>query len=427
MQTFNKLTRWFTKPHTKDLDPRNFLNVQIDAIGVALGNTASPFLPVFLTRLGADAFHIGLLSSMPGITGLLTAIPLGRFLQGKKNVVPWFSAARLAVLLSYALTSIATLLFKDHTSIYAILVIWALATIPQTVVAISFNVVMGAVAGPTGRYELMSRRWSIMGVSTALFSFLVGILLDNVAFPLNYQLAFFILSIGAFLSYRFSSHIEIPDQVNQPKKGLSIKDQLAEYKTLLRGQTRFTSFVLRRFVFSLGQYFIMPVLPLYLVREVKASDAWIAIFTTVQTAILILGYTLWIKQTRKRGSRFVLLIGTFCVGLFPFLLSTTHLEWLIAIFYAFLGIFAAGLNLVFFDELMKTIPPQYAATFNSISQSMEYLAALIGPMLGSLISNQIGLTFALIISGTIRLMGFILFLIDKPAKQPALEDQAGAV
>ena len=171
----------------------------------------------------------------------------------------------------------------------------------------------------------------------------------------------------------------------------------------------------------------MPVLPLYLVREVNASDAWIAIFTTVQTAILILGYTLWIKQTRKRGSRFVLLVGTFCVGLFPFLLSTTHLEWLIAIFYAFLGIFAAGLNLVFFDELMKTIPPQYAATFNSISQSMEYLAALIGPMMGSLISNQIGLTFALIISGTIRLMGFILFLVDKPTKQPALEDQAGAV
>ncbi len=419
------MKRWFTAPQTKDLKPQNFINVQIDAIGVALGNTASPFLPVFLTRLGADAFHIGLLSSMPGVTGLLTAIPLGRFLQGKKNVVPWFSAARLAVLLSYALTSIATLLFKDHSSIYAILAIWALATIPQTIVAISFNVVMGAVAGPTGRYELMSRRWSIMGVSTALFAFLVGILLDNVVFPLNYQLAFFILSIGAFLSYRFSSHIDIPDQVVNPKKGMSLRAQLAEYRTLLQGQTRFTSFIVRRFVFSLGQYFIMPVLPLYLVREVKASDAWIAIFTTVQTAILILGYSLWIKQTRKRGSRFVMLIGTFCVGIFPILLSLTRSEWLIAVFYAFLGIFAAGLNLVFFDELMKTIPSEFAATFNSISQSMEYLAALIGPMLGSLIANHIGLSFALIISGTIRLTGFILFLLDKPAKKLEKDDLPG--
>lgn len=271
----------------------------------------------------------------------------------------------------------------------------------------------------------MSRRWSIMGVSTALFAFLVGILLDNVVFPLNYQLAFFILSIGAFLSYRFSSHIDIPDQVVNPKKGMSLRAQLAEYRTLLQGQTRFTSFIVRRFVFSLGQYFIMPVLPLYLVREVKASDAWIAIFTTVQTAILILGYSLWIKQTRKRGSRFVMLIGTFCVGIFPILLSLTRSEWLIAVFYAFLGIFAAGLNLVFFDELMKTIPSEFAATFNSISQSMEYLAALIGPMLGSLIANHIGLSFALIISGTIRLTGFILFLLDKPAKKLEKDDLPG--
>ena len=413
-----------TVPQTKELKPRNFLNVQIDAIGVALGNTASPFLPVFLTRLGADALHIGLLSSMPGITGLLTAIPLGRFLQGKKNVVPWFSAARLAVLLSYALTSTATLLFKDHSSIYAILVIWALATIPQTVVSISFNVVMGAVAGPTGRYELMSRRWSIMGVSTAIFSLLVGVLLDNVAFPLNYQLAFFILSIGAFLSYRFSSSIDIPDQIVKPQKGLSFKSQFLEYKTLLQGQTQFTSFIVRRFVFSLGQFFTAPVIPLYLVREVEASDAWIAIFTTVQTSILILGYSLWIKQTRKRGSRFVLLVGTFCVGTFPILLALTHMEWLIAALYGFLGIFAAGLNLVFFDELMKTIPPQYAATFNSISQSIEYLAALIGPMIGSLIANQIGLSFALIIGGSIRLIGFILFLTNKPKIEMPAEMEA---
>lgn len=425
MHLFQKLKRWFTAPQTKELNPRNFLNVQIDAIGVALGNTASPFLPVFLTRLGADAFHLGLLSSMPGITGLLTAIPLGRFLQGKKNVVPWFSAARLAVLLSYAMTSIATLLFKDHTSIYAILVIWALATIPQTIVSISFNVVMGAVAGPSGRYELMSRRWSIMGVSTALFSFLVGILLDNVAFPINYQLAFSILSIGAFLSYRFSSNIVIPDQIEKPQKGQSLKAQIIEYKTLLKGQNQFSGFVLRRFVFSLGQYFTAPVIPLYLVREVQASDAWIAIFTTVQTSILILGYTLWIKQTRKRGPRFVLLVGTFCVGTFPTLLALTHTEWLIAALYAFLGIFAAGLNLVFFDELMKTIPPQYAATFNSVSQSMEYMAALTGPMIGSLIANQISLSFALIIGGSIRIIGFLLFLTDKPKQNLPSETAAG--
>ncbi len=205
MRIFSLIKHWLTTPQNHGVDPKNFSNVQIDAIGVGLGNAASPFLPVFLTRLGAETIQIGLLTSMPGLAGLLTAIPLGRFLQNRKNIVPWFSSARLAVILSYALTSIATFIFKDKVTIYAVLVIWALATIPQTIVAISFSVVMNAVAGPSGRYELMSRRWSIMGVTTATCAFLVGLLLENVRFPLNYQLAFFTLSLGAFISYYFSS------------------------------------------------------------------------------------------------------------------------------------------------------------------------------------------------------------------------------
>ncbi|MEN6524122.1 MAG: MFS transporter [Anaerolineaceae bacterium] len=411
MQIFQRIKHWLTVPESEGIDPKNFICVQIDSIGVALANAASPFLPVFLTRLGAETIHIGLLSSMPGITGLITSIPLGRFLQNRKNVVPWFSAARLAVILSYAMTSIATLLFSDHSSIYAILVIWALATIPQTIVAITFNVVMNSVAGPTGRFELMSRRWSIMGVTTATCAFLVGILLDNVVFPLNYQLAFFFLSIGAFLSYRFSSRIQIEDQEIQSAKDMSHREKILEDFKLVKSQSSFVDFVSRRFVFTFGSYFAIPLLPLYYVREAQASDAWIAVITTVQTAVTIIGYALWTRQTRKFGSRRVLLITTLGVAIFPILVALTHQEILITIFAGIMGISSAGVNLIFFDELMQTIPPKYSATFMSISQSLEFLAAVIAPLIGSLIANHIGLSYALIIGGSIRVAGFVLFLI----------------
>jgi Na+/melibiose symporter-like transporter len=411
MQIFQRIKHWLTVPESEGIDPKNFICVQIDSIGVALANAASPFLPVFLTRLGAETIHIGLLSSMPGITGLITSIPLGRFLQNRKNVVPWFSAARLAVILSYAMTSIATLLFSDHSSIYAILVIWALATIPQTIVAITFNVVMNSVAGPTGRFELMSRRWSIMGVTTATCAFLVGILLDNVVFPLNYQLAFFFLSIGAFLSYRFSSRIQIEDQEIQSAKDMSHREKILEDFKLVKSQSSFVDFVSRRFVFTFGSYFAIPLLPLYYVREAQATDAWIAVITTVQTAVTIIGYALWTRQTRKFGSRRVLLITTLGVAIFPILVALTHQEILITIFAGIMGISSAGVNLIFFDELMQTIPPKYSATFMSISQSLEFLAAVIAPLIGSLIANHIGLSYALIIGGSIRVAGFVLFLI----------------
>jgi hypothetical protein len=68
------------------IQKRNFRNVQIDGVGVSISNVSAPYLPVFLTRLGASNFQVGLLSSMPGVTGLFLAIFVGRFLQTRKNV-----------------------------------------------------------------------------------------------------------------------------------------------------------------------------------------------------------------------------------------------------------------------------------------------------------------------------------------------------
>src|SRR5512134_1427948 len=114
--------------HELEFQKRNFRYVQIDAIGVSISNISAPFLPVFLTRLGASNFQVGLLSSMPGMTGLVLALLAGRFLQTRRNIVPWYSLSRLLVILCYALTGIFTLLVSEQFAIIATLVIWAFAT-----------------------------------------------------------------------------------------------------------------------------------------------------------------------------------------------------------------------------------------------------------------------------------------------------------
>jgi hypothetical protein len=154
-----RLLNWSAAP--SDATPvqrRNFLNVQIDAIGIGLASAASPFLAVFLTRLGATNAQIGLLSSMPGFAGLIIAIQIGSFLQRQPNIVPWFSRARLLVISSYTLTGLVTMFLPRDLAVIGILAVWALATIPQTMVNICFSVVMSSVAGPRMRYDLMSRR-----------------------------------------------------------------------------------------------------------------------------------------------------------------------------------------------------------------------------------------------------------------------------
>jgi MFS family permease len=397
---------------------KNFINVQIDAIGVGVASAASPFLPIFLTRLGASNTQVGLLTAMPAFTGMLLAIFIGRFLQTRRNLVPWFSRARAIVISAYALTGIVPFLVPNEIAVPAVLIIWALATIPQTVVNVCFSLVMNAVAGPKGRYELMSRRWSILGLTTAVAVAAVGQVLDRISFPFNYQLVFMVLSIGGLISLYYSGSLVIPDNERAPQPtGQGVSERFKNYFNTIRGERPFVSFLTKRFVYMSGSALSVPLFPLYFVREVHASDWWIGVITTGQTAIMLLGYYVWTKQTKRRGSRFVLLATAFGLALYPALTALTlQVEWIA--FYAVLaGIFQAGLDLVFFDELMKTLPPKQSATFVSVAQSLEYLPRMVAPLIGTTLATYIGLSGALIVSAGLRLLGCALFVWSR--SQPA--------
>jgi hypothetical protein len=403
---------WSTAPEgASPRQKKNFLNVQIDGVGVGFASSASPFLPVFLTRLGATNAQVGLLTAMPGLTGLLLAILIGRFLQGRRQIVPWFSAGRLLVISSYAMTGVITFLVPPDLAVYAVLAIWALATLPQVVVNVSFSVVMNAVAGPQHRYELMSRRWTILGLTSAITVAVVGQVLDLVAFPINYQMVFVGLSLGGLVSYYFSSHIDLPDAEPAPATpGLNLGQRLRGYADLIGSERPFVSFMTKRFVYMFGVTLGAPLFPLFFVRQLNASDAWIGILNTVQTAIVLLGYALWTSLSKSRGSRFVLLCTVFGMSLYPAFIAMTDRMEIAVVFAGLAGIFQAGLDLVFFDELMKTVPPEYSATFVSLAQSLQNLSMVASPLLGAWLADQMGLSGALLVSAGMRLLGFVLFL-----------------
>jgi MFS family permease len=389
---------------------QNFINVQIDAIGIGLASAAAPFLPVFLARLGATHFQVGLLTAMPALTGFLLAIVIGSFLQRRRNIVPWFSGARLLTNLAYALTGIVPFLLPRDYIVPAVLLIWAAVTIPQTVVNISFSVVMNAVAGSERRYELMSRRWSILGFTTAITVAIMGQILDRLSFPFNYQVVFLALSVGGLISYYYSSHIELPDNEPLPmQSNQAWPERFRGFVKLIRSEPAFVSFTAKQFVFTAGTALATPLFPLYYVHEVHANDAWIGLINTAQTAIVLVGYYLWVRQSKQHGGRFVLLCTTFGMALHPVLVALTHHTGWISLYAGLAGIFQAGLNLVFFDELMKTVPPRYSATFVSLSQSSQQLATVAAPLAGTLLADQIGLGNALLLSALLRLIGFGLF------------------
>jgi MFS family permease len=404
-----------------EIQKRNFRNVQIDAIGVSISNVAAPFLPVFLTRLGASNFQVGLLSTMPGVTGLVLAIIVGRFLQTRRNVVPWFSLSRLMVISCYALTGLLTLLLPQKIIVNSTLAIWAFATLPQVALAVAFSVVMNAVAGPEGRYALLSRRWAIFGLTTVIGTFLITRVIDLVPFPTNYAFMFLGLSLGGLISFYFSNRIRIPDQPPAPlSKSSSPAETARNYVRLLRGAPAFTSFVSKRLVYLSGIALSAPLFPLYFVRVVGATDKNIGTISMTISLVMLFGYFLWTRISRRRGSRIVMLATTFGVMLYPALTAFTHRVELIFVYAGLYGLFQAGLDLVFFDELMKTVPAEYSATFVSLAQSLQYLSAILAPLVGTWLADTIGLSGGLLVSTGLRLLGFLLFLV--PDKKRTVDD-----
>ena len=138
---------------------------------------------------------------------------------------------------------------------------------------------------------------------------------------------------------------------------------------------------------------------------------WLAVWVTaVLVVTVVLVVLVLVVRTR---SRLVLLATTFGISFYPILTGMTHSYYPIPIYAGMAGIFQAGLNLVFFDELMKTFPAEYSATFVAAAQSLQYLSSILAPFLGTYLADQIGISNAFYISGAVSLVGFALFAMEK--------------
>ena len=185
----------------------------------------------------------------------------------------------------------------------------------STVTSVSFAVVMDATAGRRGRYELMSRRWSILGLMNALSLVLVGPGARLVSVPDELR-----VDLRRPRPARTASRSGMPARsacptIPRPTDGPGGRSDrfapLADVVARVRTQPRFLAFTARHFVFAIGAAIALPLVPLFYVRVLGAPDAWIGLIGTTQALMLLVGYAFWRRASRARGSRFVLIWATF--------------------------------------------------------------------------------------------------------------------
>ncbi|HJW21007.1 MAG TPA: MFS transporter [Candidatus Limnocylindrales bacterium] len=407
-------------PAPSPIQRHNYAAVQADSVFLGIVSASGTFLPVFLLRLGASGTAIGLLTAIPALTALVIAIPFGRWLQRRRNIVPWYSRLRLVAWLSYAVMAGVAAILPPADAVPAMLVVWALASLPSTAALVAFPIIMSGAAGPSGRFDLLGRRWAIAGASTTISVALGGQLLNLLAFPTNFELLFVGITVAGFGSFLQSSRIVIPDQPPVAvTSGQTAVARLPGITSLVRSRRPFVRYELQSLVYTVGIGIAAPLLPLFYVHEVGAPDAWIGIIGAAQSAGGVVGYLAARRLSIRRSGVSVLLPSLLLVAIVP--LTQAALGWLPAVAaVAFLyGLGGAGAQLAMFDLLMRRIPSEHGVTFSSVDQTVQNLGFILAPNIGGLLAVTIGVRLGLAVAAAVLGLAFAWFAIDRSASSEA--------
>ena len=399
---------------------RNYRLVQINSVFLGLVVAGGTFLPVLVVRLGASGTAVGLLTAIPALVAFTLAIPFGRWLQGRRNIVPWYSRLRLLAWLSYAMMGVASALLPRDVAVPAILGIWAFASLPSTAGLVAFPIVMDGAAGPNGRFDLLGRRWAISGVVTSIAVVIAGQALTLLPFPTNFEALFVAISGAGVGSYLVTRRIVLPDQVPSANaRPSSIPARFRAPLDVVRASPSFLRFEVRSLAYTASIGLAMPLLPLFYVNEVHASNGWIGVIGASQSAGAVIGYLTVRQLSRRRTASGILLPALLIAAAVPAALSA--LSWLPAIATAVFvgGLAAAGAQLALFDELMRRIPREHGVTFSSVDQSVQNLALVVAPSVGGTLELAIGIRNGLIVTAIVALGAFALFGYDWWRRQRA--------
>src|SRR5688572_24154923 len=178
----------------------NFLHFYLDIawFGVLSGSAVN-FLNIYATRVGATGFQIGMIGAMSAIVNLFLAIPAGHWLQ-KQNTGKAIFWTSILYRLGFLPFIFLPWLFDAQGQIWAIIIITFLMAIPLTPLGVGFNVLFAESVPSEYRAHVAGIRNIMLSITFMVTSLISGYLLNNIAFPVGYQIVFAIGAVGAAMS-----------------------------------------------------------------------------------------------------------------------------------------------------------------------------------------------------------------------------------
>ena len=394
------------------------LYFDIAGFGILSGSVVN-FLNIYATRIGATSFQIGLIAAMSALVNLFLAIPAGRWLS-KRNTsraIFWTSVYyRIGFLLFIFLPQV----LPESQQVTAIIIITLLMAIPLTPLGVGFNALFAEAVPDRFRAHVAGTRNVVLAVTFIITSLISGYILENLPFPIGYQVVFGIGAFGAaFSSYHLyfikasqdenhSSHSDPKPDAHQQKTSLHRK-----FFSALRMDILFTPFnkvLLALFAFHFTHQLTAPVYPLYNVRVLNLNDNNLGISQALYYVTMLIGSMRFRGMVGRFGHKNVTGLGVIGMSLYPFLLAFTTQLWQ---FYAIAmigGVTWAWTNGAYANYMLERIPPADRPSHLAWYTIALNLAILAGSLGGSVIADTTGLVNALLLFGALRVIAGLYIL-----------------
>jgi MFS-type transporter involved in bile tolerance (Atg22 family) len=297
----------------------------------------------------------------------------------------------------------------------AIVAIWALASAASAFANVSFTAAMAEAVPTHRRAGVISLRYAIHAVITAATLPITGRILDTMPFPLGYQVVFLFSFVAAMLSAWVYGLVSIPDQVVAPQPAAS-GNALKRLQAAARSFTtegRFTAYLIASAVFRIGLNLPAALFSIFWVNELQLADGSIAVVNMVSSVSSVIGYFYWGRMAKRRGHGPVLWASGLGLATYPVLTAAAGSLGPVLVAAAAAGWFSAGINLAFFNVLLAVAPEDRRSSFVAMDALVANSIAFIGPLLGSVLTDLMGIRQALLLSGAFRLAGGVLFLVKR--------------
>ena len=369
---------------------------------------AMAFVPVFLVRLGAENWQVGLYTSLPALLTTLLLLPAGALASRISNLVKAVNLSRLAFRGVIGMLAFVPLL-SPSLAPYAVVMGRTLIAPASAMLNVTMTPVLGLVIEPARRMQVISGRMAVRSLAMALVGLLAGLWLDNASYPLNYQVLFVSGVVGCLMGVAVLSRLEVPEGQAAGKATAPPRIRLREVMAMLRRDRAFASYLAASLVLRTGLALVTAVMPVFQVRTLGASDGWIGVLLTVQRLVQMVAFVSLGALLRQRRYRRKLWLASLGMALVPLTSALAVTPAMLLIPSVLAGVFMAGLTVYLTNVLLSSSPDEHRPMYAALNASVIQVTAFAAPMVGSLLADVIGIRVVLLASAVIRAAGGLAF------------------